>query len=40
MIEFWLPFNVVCHDVADPYGVQAGLALELDLILFDIIEGD
>ncbi len=35
----WKPFMVVCLDVSDPFKVQDGLALEVDMILFDIIEG-
>ena len=39
MNKAWKPFEVVCTDVIDPFGVQGTLALELDLILFNIIEG-
>jgi hypothetical protein len=40
MNEAWKPFCIVALDIADPFHVQAGLALEVDMILFDIMEGD
>ncbi len=39
MNKAWKPFEVVCNDVIDPFGVHCELALKLDVILFDIIEG-
>lgn len=39
MNKAWKPFEVVCTDIANPFHVHSELALAIDLILFDIIEG-
>ena len=38
-MKAWKPFCIVCDDVPDSFGILDALALSIDMIIFDIIEG-